>query len=282
VCVCEKMKSIVFVGFVLLAVCFAAPIPIISDTVVHVVIPKDSDRVVYQWTGDVDAVTHSTACYGEIDVYYSKDESITPETGKYFFTYNAEKPIHTKAGFPKHYYILFVAKDKSNSGPGGINGAVDMAVSTSVEGMNAMLPDVFDGKVGISIGSKSATLTWKATAADDIKVYRKDYAVKDYDSKKDFPPARYYQTGCSAKLWLNYDEAATNSVQYKHSEDEHTGVVTVKDTSTEKAVIVSITSEKKIANSFTNTYKYVVVGSASSTVLSMVALFCLLLSILLI
>jgi len=275
----------VALAVVVAACCCSAVEEIANDDVTHVVVGADQEGIIFQWKQNAIGYSYAEACFGEtINVYQKRTSDINPATDTPYCYFDAQYPIYL-INLTGNYYYGFFPVNGGNSGPNGINGALDIYVSTSYEKMNEMIPatpgNVVDMK--ISMNSGTATLSWESTGVDNTSIYRRDVPVSEYTPETWFPPKKYYMTGCSAKLWMALDEAATNDVKIQHPDQKYTGVTQVTGINAKTVSIVAVTTEKKdLANPFTRAYDFVALGdSASTTVLSSLALLLLLASVLL-
>jgi len=280
------MKAFAVVAFALVAICVAEEVPLLlpNEDVTHVVIPKGSDHVLYQWKESKEAQVYAEGCFGNVKVYLKRTNDINPVTDGYYSMFNSSTPIHTMK-FNAGWYIAFYVDEAKDDGPDGINGAVYLAAAMSKDKLNKLLPDTKDEYVEIKIAmnTHTATLTWESTGVDNTTIYRKDLPLKNFDRKTDFPPERYYQTACSAQLWMKYDEDATKGVKIQNPSGKVTALTQIHDITEKDVTIVAITTEfKNDPNPLPRSYKFVILGSASTTVLSTLALFLLLASVLLI
>ena len=279
------MKAFVVFAFALVAICVAEDVLLLPNRdVTHVVIPKGSDHVKYQWKESKNAFVYAEGCFGTIKVFHKSTPDISPVTDSPYTIFNASAPIHKLTFFPGHYVAFYVDEAK-NEGPDGINGAIYIAAGTSEKERDELLPDTKDEYVEIKIAmnTNTATLTWASTGEDNTTVYRKDVPLKNFDKETDFPPENYYQTACSAKLWLKYDEDATKNVKTQNPSGKVTALTQVHGVTEKDITIVAIVTEfKNDPNPFPRAYKFVLLGSASTTVLSTLALLFLLVSVLLI
>jgi len=283
------MKAFVFVALAVIAVCCAAEdFPVLyTDNVTHIVIPKGKNLAIYKWPKDVMGYGYGEGCYGTVKMYQKKTFDINPAYDDVYTTFNEQKFIHlvTIKNSADGYYVGFAVDEAKDDGPEGINGAIDFVFTTVKDGYKQYVPETFDQKVGmnINLNSNTATLTWTSSGTDNTIVYRKDKSLKSYDPSKDFPPVNYYQTGCSAKLWMEKDDVATGEVVIKRANDKYTGAVQLKGITKKDVAMVAITTEKKdVPYPFTASYDFVALGAASTKVISSVALFFLLISVLLI
>jgi len=276
------------VGLALLAVCYATePLALLSDTVTHVIIPPGADHVTYFWQSDHKGFCYAEACYNHIKVYKKATNDIDPLVDNVYTQFSDETPI-LKFALPAStsgIYIAFYVDEANDQGPDGINGAVDFAIGRDEDAMNALIPNTFDGMIQIQIAMNSnlATLTWQADPNDATAIYRKDVLIKDFNRDTDFPPVGYYENGCSAKYFMTKDDDATSNVHISHPDQNYKGVTQIHQIREDTMTLVAITTEKKDeAVPFTGSYMFLTIGSASSAVLSVAALFFLLVSVLLI
>jgi len=279
------MKSIIVLSLILIALCYADDVPsLLSDSVLHLVIPKGKDHVTYHWTQNVAAHVYGEGCFGDVKVYRKYSNDINPVTDEYFI-FDDEHPMN-KFTISAGFYVAFYVDKINNDGPDGINGAVDFVISTSDAGVSALIPNTFDEDVSIAMAARtaSATLTWETEKDSKTTIYRKDYRLKEFNEGNDFPPAKYYNTGCSAKLWMDKDKDATKNVVIQHPNDHtYNGVVKVEQVDDDKVVIVAVTvKQKEVDDAFIASYKFVRLNSSSTTALSTMALLILILSFLLI
>jgi len=282
---CEKMKSFAVVAFALVAACVAEEAILLpNQDVTHVVIPKGSNHVLYQWKESKMGYVYGEGCFGYVKVYQKRTNDINPVTDTMYTMFNLSAPIH-RMKFTAGNYIAFYVDEAKDDGPDGINGALYLAAATSEEDRDKLLPDTKDEYVSIKIAmnTNTATLTWESTGEDNTTIYRKDIPLKDFDRDTDFPPERYYQSACSAHLWMKFDEDATKNVKIQSPSGKITAVTQVHGVTEKDATIVAITTEfKNIPKPFPRSYKFVILGGASTTVLSTLALLLLLASVLLI
>jgi len=278
------MKAFVVVALALAAVCLA-DVPVIeNEGVTHVVIPKGAKGVVYRWPQSKSGLVYAEGCFGVIKLYQKSTNDINPVTDKIYTIFNETAPVH-KMTFLPGYYIGFFVDEANDDGPDSINGAMYIAAATTEEKRNKLLPSTMNEyvEINIAMNSHKATLTWQSTGEDNTTVYRKDISLKTYDKQKDFPPERYYQTACSAQLWLKYDEDATKGVKFQNPGSQITAFTQVHDITEKDVTIVAIVTEFKNAElPFPRAYKFVALGAASTTVLSTLAFVLLLVSVLLI
>jgi len=262
---------------------------IVNDEVNHIIIGKDQKGVVYQWIQKSDGYSYAEICFGGvINMYQKATSDINPATDTPYAVFSAagegKSPIwymNLTGGF----YYGFYAVDGKNDGPDGINGAIDLFISTSYDKMKQMIPGTPGNIVSmkISLNSGTATLTWESTGVDSTKIYRKDVSKNEYSPDKWFPPQSYHMTGCSAKLWMKVDEEATKAVKIQHPNEKYTGLVQLTGINDKTVTLVAVTTEKKdVTNPFIRSYDFVALGTASTTILSSLALLLLLVSVLII
>jgi len=274
--------------YVALAVLFAAYCCVadefVNDDVNHIIIAADQEGAVFQWKQGSVGYAYCEACFGTIKMFQKRTSDINPATDEPYCTFDSSFPIW-EINLTANYYYGFYPTDTSNSGPNGINGALDLFVSTDVNKRTEMIPGT-PGKIvdmKISMNSGTATLTWESTGVDNTTLYRKDVPLKDYSKEAWYPPPSYYMTGCSAKLWMTVDAEATAAVQISHADEKYTGLVKVTGINDKTVTIVAVTTEKKdIQNPFTRSYDFVALGAASTTIVSTLALLLLLVSVLII
>jgi len=278
-----KVISIVVIAMMIASSCLAIE-ELRNKNVTHIIIPKDEHLAIYQWNQGSQGYARIEACYGEKIVVYAKRTSdISPETDAPYATFSKTIPIY-EMNFTAHWYYGFYVEDASNQGPEGINGALDTVISTDEEELKNLIPETPKNVITIklSMSSGSATLTWQSTGVDNTKIYRKDIKKSDYSKESCFPPASYYMTGCSAKLWMNIDEKATDAVQIQHSGATPTGLVQVDGIEKNTVTLVGVLTEKNLPDPFVRAYDLAALSAASTTILSTLALVLLFLSVLLI
>jgi len=281
------MKALFVVGVALLAVCFAEEVlPFVSDDVNHVVIPKGTDHVTYFWQSSHRGYCYAEACYNSIKMYKKESNDIDPfvDIDKLYVEFNETFSVIkiVLPAAPSGLYLGFYVDEANDEGPEGINGAVDFAVGKDSESMNALIPNTFDGMIDplITMNSHFATLSWQTNPDDVTTIYRMDTPVKKYTG---FPPERYYDNGCSAKYFMTKDDDATKNITTSRPADVYMASTQVQGIYEDRMTVVAITTEMKDkAVPFTGAYKFLFLGSASSAVLSVAALFFLLVSVLLI
>jgi len=278
-----KVIGSIIVAMMIASSCLAAE-ELLNDNVTHVIIPENEHLVVFQWMQDSEGYGRIEACYGETIVMFAKRTSdIFPDSDEPYATFNKLYPIYD-VNFTAKWYYGFYVKDATNEGPNGINGALDIVVSTEEGTLKDMVPETPGNVVSMTIAMNSgtATLTWESTGVDKTKIYRKDYKASQYSSDTCFPPQSYYLTGCSAKLWMTLDEEATAGVKMTHTDEKWTGLVVVSGINKDTVTLTAVTTEKDAPNSFVRAYDMAALGAASTTVISVIALALLFLSVLII